>query len=38
VPIGLKDAMDKGLIKKGSRVLIAGFGTGLSWGATVLTF
>jgi 3-oxoacyl-[acyl-carrier-protein] synthase-3 len=38
VPIGLRDAMGKGLIKAGSKVLIAGFGTGLSWGATVLTF
>ena len=38
VPIGLKDAMDEGKLKPGSKVLIAGFGTGLSWGATVLTF
>lgn len=38
VPIGLNDAMSKGLIKPGYKVLIAGFGTGLSWGATVLTF
>lgn len=38
VPIGLRQAMEKGLLKQGSKVLIAGFGTGLSWGATVLTF
>ena len=38
IPICIKDAMDQGKIKPGSKVLIAGFGTGLSWGATVITF
>lgn len=37
IPIGLKQAMDKGVIKEGSKVLLAGFGVGLSWGATVIT-
>ncbi len=38
IPIALKEAMNAGRIKKGSKVLIAGFGTGISWGGTVLTF
>jgi len=38
IPIALKEAIRQGKIKPGSKVLIAGFGTGISWGATVLTF
>ena len=38
VLIGLKECMDKGIIKKGDKVMISGFGVGLSWGGTVLTF
>jgi len=36
IPIALKDAIEKGLIKKGDKVLLAGFGVGYSWGATVI--
>ena len=36
VLIGLKDSIDKGDIKPGNKVLITGFGVGLSWGGTVL--
>ena len=36
IPIALKDCLDKGLIKKGSKVLLSGFGVGYSWGATIL--
>lgn len=35
VPIALADAKAEGLMK--GKILIAGFGVGLSWGATVLT-
>lgn len=38
IPLALYDAMKASLIKKGSKVLIAGFGIGYSWGATILTF
>jgi 3-oxoacyl-[acyl-carrier-protein] synthase III len=38
IPIAIKEAMEQGKIMKGSKVLIAGFGTGFSWGATVLIF
>lgn len=36
VPIVLNEARADGLIQEGSRVLIAAFGSGLTWGATVL--
>lgn len=38
IPIALKNMQNKGLLKKGNRVLIAGFGVGYSWGATVIDF
>lgn len=37
IPIAIRDAMDAGLAKKGNRVLLAGFGIGYSWGATIIT-
>ncbi|NCC58792.1 MAG: hypothetical protein EOM17_14375, partial [Synergistales bacterium] len=36
IPIALRNALDKGQVREGSKVLIAGFGVGYSWGATVL--
>lgn len=38
IPIALKDALDEGRIKNSDKVLIAGFGVGLSWGGTLLYF
>lgn len=38
IPICLKDAQDAGVLKPGMRVLLCGFGAGLSWGATVITW
>lgn len=38
VLIGLKDCIDNQTIKTGDRVMISGFGVGLSWGGTVLKF
>lgn len=38
IPIALKAAMNEGKIKPGSRVLVAGFGVGLSWSGTVIRF
>jgi 3-oxoacyl-[acyl-carrier-protein] synthase III len=37
IPLALYDAMKEGKAKKGDKVLIAGFGIGYSWGATILT-
>lgn len=36
VLIGIKDCLDKQLIQSGNRVMISGFGVGLSYGGTVL--
>lgn len=36
--IGLKDCMYNGSIKAGDKVMISGFGVGLSWGGTILKF
>jgi 3-oxoacyl-[acyl-carrier-protein] synthase-3 len=36
IPIAIKMEQDKGKIKKDSLIVIAGFGTGLSWSATVI--
>lgn len=38
VLIGLKDCMEKHVIKPGDKVMISGFGVGLSWGGTILKF
>lgn len=36
VLIGLKDCLDRGILKIGDKIMITGFGVGLSWGGTVL--
>ncbi len=36
IPIALKRAIDSGDIKDGDKVMLVGFGVGLSWGATVI--
>ncbi len=33
IPIAMVEALDKGLIKVGDRVVLVGFGAGLTWGA-----
>lgn len=38
IPIALREAQLSGRIKRGDKVLIAGFGIGFSWGATILRF
>lgn len=38
VLIGLKDSIDGQIIKAGNKVMISGFGVGLSWGGTILNF
>ena len=37
IPIAMEDALKSGLISSGSKILIAGFGVGYSYAATVLT-
>lgn len=38
VMIGLKQCIDSGKITSGMKVMISGFGVGLSWGGTILKF
>ena len=38
VLIGLKDCMDNKIINSGDKVMVSGFGVGLSWGGTILRF
>ena len=38
VLIGLKTCLDEHRFSPGAQVVIAGFGVGLSWGATILKF
>lgn len=36
IPIALAEALKEGRVKKGNKVLLCGFGTGLSWGSTII--
>jgi len=36
IPLALEEAIRKGRVKPGDHVLLAGFGSGLTWGATLL--
>lgn len=36
IPIALKKSLDNNTLKNGDTVLLAGFGVGLSWGATIV--
>jgi 3-oxoacyl-[acyl-carrier-protein] synthase-3 len=36
IPIALKESIDRGLVHPGNKILLAGFGAGYSWGATVI--
>ncbi len=36
IPISIKKSIDKGIIKKGNTLMVAGFGVGLSWGGSIV--
>ncbi len=36
IPIALKEALDGGRVKKGDKVVLCGFGVGLSWGTALM--
>lgn len=38
IPLALYDAQQKGVLKKGMKILLAGFGIGNSWGATIIDY
>ena len=37
IPIALKNAYSNKIVGKGSKIMLVGFGVGLSWGATIIT-
>ncbi|MFI3226270.1 MAG: beta-ketoacyl-ACP synthase III [Clostridia bacterium] len=38
IPIALNEMNEQGLLKRGEKVICVGFGAGLTWGATLLTW
>jgi 3-oxoacyl-[acyl-carrier-protein] synthase-3 len=38
IPNALNDAEQQGILKKGMKVMLAGFGIGYSWGATIIEY
>ena len=38
IPITLRDMQEKGLLKKGMKIILTGFGAGLTWGITYLVW
>jgi 3-oxoacyl-(acyl-carrier-protein) synthase III len=38
IPIALNEMMEKGLIKEGNKIVICGFGAGLTWGSMLIEF
>ena len=38
IPIALRMAETDGILKRGYKVMLIGFGVGLSWGATIITY
>lgn len=36
IPIALKEAWDRGLVARGDRILLSGFGVGLSWSTAII--
>src|SRR5258708_30416037 len=38
IPLALEEASSAGRLQPGDRVLLVGFGSGLTWGATVMTW
>ena len=38
IPIALNEMMEKGLIKEGNKMVMCGFGAGLTWGSMLVEF
>jgi 3-oxoacyl-[acyl-carrier-protein] synthase III len=38
IPVALKQAEEQGILKRGMKVMLAGFGIGYSWGATIIEY
>jgi 3-oxoacyl-[acyl-carrier-protein] synthase III len=38
IPVALREAEDTGVLKRGMKVMLAGFGIGYSWAGTIITY
>ena len=38
IPLGFKDAMEAGKIKRGQKMVFAAFGSGFTWGSVLLEY
>lgn len=38
IPVALAEAVEEGLIERGDKIILVGFGGGLTWGAALLEF
>lgn len=38
IPMAFSEAVEKGVIKRGDKILFVGFGAGLTWGSTIFEF
>lgn len=38
IPLAISEAMDKGIVKEGDKVMLTGFGAGKTWGCILLTW
>ena len=38
IPVALKEAEEKGILKRGMKIMLVGFGIGYSWGGTILEY
>jgi 3-oxoacyl-[acyl-carrier-protein] synthase-3 len=38
IPIAMADARDEGLLEQGHTVVLVAFGSGMTWGATLLKY
>ncbi|MNG38187.1 3-oxoacyl-[acyl-carrier-protein] synthase 3 [compost metagenome] len=38
IPVALAEAVEQGRVKEGDRIVLVGFGGGLTWGASVLVW
>ena len=38
IPLGFKDAMNEGKIKRGDKMIFAAFGSGFAWGSVLIEY
>ena len=38
IPVALNEMHEKGIIKEGEKLILAGFGGGLTWGGCIISY